>query len=227
MPTNLTVRIAGEGGEGVISTGELLTTAVARARRDVFTFRTYPAEIKGGPAMFQLRFADHPVLSVGTLVDVLMAFNEENVDLHAAELKPDGLLVYDSSVFDPEKKVPASVQLYGVPLTSIAAEGVGLKKTKNMVALALMGQLMGIPLEGFKSIVEEKFGKKGEDVIEKNLKAIEEGYKWGETHPVGRDLIVPASIRKERKLIMSGNEAMSAGALASGCRYYGGSSTGQ
>src|SRR3954469_16111839 len=116
MPTNLTVRIAGEGGEGVISTGDLLTTAVARTRHDVFTFRTYPAEIKGGPAMFQLRFADHPVLSVGTQLDVLIAFNEEAVDLHAADLKKDGLLVYDSSVFDPEKKVSPSIQLYGVPL---------------------------------------------------------------------------------------------------------------
>src|SRR3954467_11831161 len=105
MATNLTLRIAGEGGEGVISTGELLTTAVARTRRDVFTFRTYPAEIKGGPAMYQLRFADHPVLSVGSNLDVLLAFNEEAVDLHAHELKKDGLLIYDSTVFDPEKKV--------------------------------------------------------------------------------------------------------------------------
>src|SRR6185295_6780292 len=108
MPNNLTIRIAGEGGEGVISTGELLTTAVARSRHDVFTFRTYPAEIKGGPAMFQLRFADHPVLSVGSQLDVLLAFNEEAVDLHAAELKKDSLLIYDSTVFDPEKKVPSS-----------------------------------------------------------------------------------------------------------------------
>lgn len=222
MPSNLTIRIAGEGGEGVISTGELLTTAVARSRRDVFTFRTYPAEIKGGPAMFQLRFADHPVLSVGTKLDFLLAFNEEAVELHAADLKKDGLLVYDSTVFDPEKKVPTGTQLLGVPLTSIAADGVGLKKTKNMVALALIGQMIGIPLEGFKSIVEEKFGKKGDEILQKNLRAIEEGYKWGETHSVDKDLHVPASIRKERKLIMSGNEAMSAGAVAAGCRYYAG-----
>jgi 2-oxoglutarate ferredoxin oxidoreductase subunit alpha len=222
MPSNLTVRVAGEGGEGVISTGELLTTAVARTRRDVFTFRTYPAEIKGGPAMFQLRFADHPVLSVGTLLDVLVAFNEEAIELHAAELKKDGLIIYDSTVFDPEKKVPAGTALYGAPLTSIATEGVGLKKSKNMVALALIGQLCGIEIDGFKSLVEEKFGKKGDDVLQANLRAIEEGYKWGTQHPVDKDLFVPISQRKERKLIMSGNEAMSAGAIAAGCRYYAG-----
>jgi len=131
MPRNLTVRIAGEGGEGVISTGELLTTAIARTRHDVFTFRTYPAEIKGGPAMFQVRFADHPVLSVGNQLDVLLAFNEEAVDLQAGDLKKDGLLVYDSTVFDPEKKVQNGIHLLGVPLTAIAAQGIGLKKSKK------------------------------------------------------------------------------------------------
>src|ERR1700675_3936333 len=59
------VRIGGEGGEGVISCGELLTTALARSNYEVFTFRTYPAEIKGGPAMFQVRSSDQSVLSQG------------------------------------------------------------------------------------------------------------------------------------------------------------------
>jgi 2-oxoglutarate ferredoxin oxidoreductase subunit alpha len=163
------------------------------------------------------------VLSVGDKLDVLLAFNDEAVELHAHELAADGLLVYDSSVFDPEKKVPKGTLLYGAPLTSIASEGVGLKRSKNMVALALIGQLCGIPIDGFKALVEEKFGKKGADVLEKNLRAIEEGYKWGEAHPMNdKDLHVPSSIRKDRKLIMSGNEAMSAGAVAAGCRYYAG-----
>jgi 2-oxoglutarate ferredoxin oxidoreductase subunit alpha len=222
MPVNLTVRIAGEGGEGVISTGELFTTAVARTRHDVFTFRTYPAEIKGGPAMFQVRYADHPVLSVGDKLDLLLAFNEEAVDLHADDLKKDGLLLYDSTTFDPEKKVQKGVSLLGAPLTAIARDVVGLKKSKNMVALAVLGQMLGIPIDGFKSLVNEKFGKKGEDVLEKNLKAIEEGYRWAESHKADKDLLVPSSIRKDRKLIMSGNEAMSAGAIAAGCRYYAG-----
>src|SRR6185295_10102907 len=151
MPNNLTIRIAGEGGEGVISTGDLLTTAVARTRHDVYTFRTYPAEIKGGPAMFQIRYADHPVLSVGTGLDVLVAFNEEAVDLHAHDLKKDGLLVYDSATFDPESKVGEGIQLLGVPLSSIAQEGVGLKKSKNMVALSVIGEMLGIPVDEFRT----------------------------------------------------------------------------
>ena len=45
-------RVGGEGGEGVISTGEMLTLALARAGFEIYTFRTYPAEIKGGHANF-------------------------------------------------------------------------------------------------------------------------------------------------------------------------------
>src|SRR5215467_13527932 len=58
---DILVRIGGEGGEGVISCGEMLTTAFARSSYEVYTFRTYPAEIKGGPAMFQVRASDELV----------------------------------------------------------------------------------------------------------------------------------------------------------------------
>lgn len=43
---DFTVRIVGEGGEGVISTGELFAQAVARTEYHVFTYITYPAEIR-------------------------------------------------------------------------------------------------------------------------------------------------------------------------------------
>jgi len=222
MPDNLTVRIAGEGGEGVISTGEILTSAVARSHHDVFTYRTYPAEIKGGPAMYQLRFADHPILSVGTTSDVLMAFNEEAVDLHSSLLKKDGLLIYDSSTFDPEDKVPKGTSMLGVPLTSIANDAVGLKKSKNMVALGVLAGMIDIPKSEIRTLVIEKFGSKGEEVLNKNLQAIEEGMNWSLAHTADRNLKVQSSILKERKLVMSGNEAMASGAIAAGCRYYAG-----
>ena len=83
--------------------GIFLTLALARTRHDVYTFRTYPAEIKGGPAMFQVRCGDHPVLSQGTLMDVLLAFNDEAIQLHLKDLGPQGVLVYDSANMEETK----------------------------------------------------------------------------------------------------------------------------
>src|SRR3989338_8214976 len=94
-------RVGGEGGEGVISTGEMLTTAAARAGFEIYTFRTYPAEIKGGHANFQVRAGSKLLLSYGAGVDVLLAFNQEAYDKHIQDVKPGRVIIYDSDSFTP------------------------------------------------------------------------------------------------------------------------------
>src|SRR3990167_8277508 len=86
-------RVGGEGGEGVISTGEMLTLALARAGFEIYTFRTYPAEIKGGHANYQVRASGELLLSQGALVDVLVAFNEEAFQKHVKDVRPGGVVV--------------------------------------------------------------------------------------------------------------------------------------
>ena len=52
------IRVGGEGGDGVISCGELFASAAARTENHVFTYITYPAEIRGGFSMIQIRVRD-------------------------------------------------------------------------------------------------------------------------------------------------------------------------
>ena len=93
---DITVRLAGESGEGVISGGDILTTGAARTGYWALTFRTYPAEIKGGPCMYQVRVGVDEVHSQGNAVDLLMCFNQEAFDLHHHELAADGHIVCDA-----------------------------------------------------------------------------------------------------------------------------------
>src|SRR3989338_7106617 len=111
-------RVGGEGGEGTISCGEIIALAAARAGLGIYTFRTYPAEIKGGPAMFQVRAGRELILSQGTELDVLICFNQEAYDLHAKDLKKrGGCLIYDSSSCVPP--AGAADFLYGFPASEI------------------------------------------------------------------------------------------------------------
>jgi 2-oxoglutarate ferredoxin oxidoreductase subunit alpha len=73
------VRIGGEAGEGVISCGELFAQAAARTEYHVFTYITYPAEIRGGFSMVQVRIRDWTIYSMGNEIDYLVAFNQEAV----------------------------------------------------------------------------------------------------------------------------------------------------
>ncbi len=216
---DILIRIGGEGGEGVISCGELITTALARASYEVYTFRTYPAEIKGGPAMFQVRSSDALVLSQGKLADILVTFNEEAFQLHGQSIRPDGLLVYDPAHYKPE----GTFECYGVPLEEITLQVVKSKLGKNVVALGIVSRILGMPLELLEELVHDRFGKKGEIVVAKNHEALHAGYSYVDQHPFKKNLPkFEAKPSTYKRIVMSGNEALSTGAISAGCRYYAG-----
>ncbi|MBI4597417.1 MAG: 2-oxoacid:acceptor oxidoreductase subunit alpha [Candidatus Omnitrophica bacterium] len=213
-------RVGGEGGEGVISTGEMLTTALARAGFEIYTFRTYPAEIKGGHANFQVRAAGKLLLSYGDAVDVLLAFNQEAYDKHVQDVRPGGVIVYDADSFTPPASTGAV--FYGVPLTSLATEKVGIKLTKNIVALGFLADFFAIPSEVFTELLKEKFGRKGEMVVQKNLTAFQVGVDCARQTKKQDQIKLGVGPRKTKELVLSGNESLALGAIAAGCRIYAG-----
>ncbi len=219
---DIVFRIGGEGGEGVISTGELLTRVLARANYDIYTFRTYPAEIKGGHANFQVRASDRVLLSQGDKVDVLLAFNQEAFDRHIQSLKRNGVLLYDSDSLTLPEGVN-SYTGYALPLTKIAVEQIGLKFSKNIVALGAMAQLFNIPLDTFEGLIADKFRKKGEEVYAKNIQALKAGYEYAAQHVRKQDTYRLEPVTQKRDVVvMTGNEAMALGAVAVGLKVYAG-----
>jgi len=101
MKNEVTIRIGGESGEGTISGGDILALAAARWGYYVYTFRTFPAEILGGPCLFQVRISDSPVKSMGDATDVLICLNKEAYDRNIGELRHGGVLIYDRAQRDP------------------------------------------------------------------------------------------------------------------------------
>ena len=216
---DLVVRIAGESGEGVISTGELVAQAAARTGFELLTFKTYPAEIKGGHSVIQLRLSDQRVYTQGDQLDVLLAFNQEAYGKSISELKPGGLLIYDSTQFTPPPS--ADRQQYAVPLAEIARTQLKFELGKNVVAVGVVAALFDLPREQLERLLREKFGRKGEDVVNKNLAALEAGISYvreqmGEKPP----FTIKAGKDRGDIVVVSGNQALAMGAIAAGCRNY-------
>jgi 2-oxoglutarate ferredoxin oxidoreductase subunit alpha len=218
----LLVRLGGESGvDNAISAGDVLTLSVARSGYHVHTFRTYPAEIKGGPVMFQLRVGVKPVRSLGDRIDVLLAFNEEAWDLHSEVLRPDGVLVFDPGEHDAPEEFPGIS--IGIPLDRLSRD-LNLRKGKNLIGLGALAALLGFDFQQLQSTVEGLYGAKRPQFIESNRMALLTGFQWVRDNvevEVPFRLAPPDSAR-EPQLVMSGNRAIVAGALAAGCRYYGG-----
>ncbi len=213
-------RVGGEGGEGVISTGEMLTLALARAGYEIYTFRTYPAEIKGGHANYQVRASGALLLSPGSAVDVLLAFNQEAYDKHIQDVHPGGVLVFDSDSFTPPPS--ESLIYYAIPMSSLATEKVGIKLTKNIVALGALAQLFDIPIATFQELLRDRFLRKGQAVVDKNLQALQVGVDHIKSIKKQEALLLGPGPRKTKELVLSGNESLALGAIAAGCRIYAG-----
>ena len=214
---DLVIRVAGESGDGSSATGEMLAQAAARSGLHVFTFRTTPAEIKGGPVMFQVRAANIPVRSMGDAVDVLVAFNQEAWQLHHAELHARSVVLYDPV----ECTLPADFAgvAYPTPFSELAQANGG-KRGKNVAALGVVAALFGLGHTKLEEIVRAKLGRKAA-LLEANLAALHAGVAYSQQIERRDRLWMEAQSEHER-LVMTGNQALVAGALHAGVRFFAG-----
>lgn len=224
MPRHdITVRVAGEGGEGVISTAEILTRSAVNSGLEVFTFRSYPAEIKGGLAMMQVRISTDDIASIGRNTDILMAFNQEAFDVWGDRMSPGAVLLYDPRHCTVPEDYPFT--RVEVPLHDIAMRETGARISKNIVALASMIGALDIPQEFPRALIEKKFKRKGDTVVTNNFKAFEAGFTILRDDPrLAAMRLAPSKTgrKPDGRVILSGNQALSLGAIAGGCRFVAG-----
>lgn len=222
MKNEVTIRIGGESGEGTISGGDILALAAARWGYHVYTFRTFPAEILGGPCMFQVRISDQPVKSMGDYADVLICLNKEAFDRNVSDLRHGGVLIYDPSDFTPET---GDFITYAIPFNEIARKEVQLFQTKNMVMLGAISGLFGPPLEAISQVVQSKLSKSRKanaTLMEKNMLALEIARNYVLEKLSKHDPYILGSVEKADRVVLNGNQAVVAGALAAECRFFAG-----
>lgn len=219
--SDLVMRIGGDSAAGgIVTTGEVLARIAASAGLEVYTTRTIPAEIKGGHVMFQVRVADQPVYSQGDELDLLVAYDQESYDLYLGLLKPGGILVYNSNdLRAPEGVAPA----YGLPLDDLARQ-IDFMRGRNIILIGALVKLFDLPYERAAEVVRKQLGRK-QELLDQNLKALQTGYRYVE------ETISPAALfhlpvvskqGADERLALSGNQALSIGAIAAGCRFFAG-----
>lgn len=217
MISQLSWKIGGQQGEGVESTDRIFSTALNRLGYYLYGYRHFSSRIKGGHTNNKIRISTQPIRSIADDLDILVAFDQESIDLNAHELRAGGVVVADAK-FNPVVPEGADIRLFPVPITAIAEE-LGTSLMKNMVASGASWALLGLPLDVFNRAVEEEFGRKGAAVVEKNLEAVKRGADYVldlAGGPLDEFKLMPAD--GKQKLFMIGNDAIGLGAVAAGCR---------
>ncbi|WP_042472081.1 2-oxoacid:acceptor oxidoreductase subunit alpha [Bacillus ndiopicus] len=218
MLHQLSWKVGGQQGEGIESTGEIFATAMNRLGYHLYGYRHFSSRIKGGHTNNKITVRPTQVRSIADDLDILVAFDQETIDVNYKELTASSIILADAR-FEPASPEGCTAPLFAVPFTEIATE-LGTSLMKNMVAIGATAALLNLEETVFQSVVEEIFGRKGEEVVAKNIEAIQKGREAiaeqiGDR--VGEWALAPAD--GQRRLFMIGNDAIALGAIAAGSRF--------
>jgi 2-oxoglutarate ferredoxin oxidoreductase subunit alpha len=243
---NVTIRFAGDSGDGMQLTGDRFTNATVRIGNDIATLPDFPAEIRApagslpGVSGFQLHFADHDILTPGDAPDVLVAMNPAALKTNIDDLEPGGTLVVNTDAFTKANLKKAhyernplddgsldGYQVFKVPITQMtvgALEGHDLsskdkQRAKNMFALGLMSFMYSRPTEPTIQWLRRKFASRPE-IAEANITAFKAGWAFGETTEVFAHTyeVDPAHLPQGRYRQITGNLALAYGLIAASDR---------
>ncbi|WP_347814336.1 2-oxoacid:acceptor oxidoreductase subunit alpha [Alkalihalobacillus sp. LMS39] len=218
MINQLSWKVGGQQGEGIESTGEIFAIALNRLGYYLYGYRHFSSRIKGGHTNNKIRVSTTPLNAISDDLDILVAFDQETIDVNVHELREGGIVVADAK-FNPTIPEGTKATLYAVPFTEIANE-LGTSLMKNMVAVGASSAILGLSPEGYRPVVEGIFKKKGMSVVEKNMEAIKAGadfFKKEAADQIGDFYLAEADGKKRMFLI--GNDAIAMGAVAAGCRF--------
>ena len=212
--TSVCIRVAGANGDGVESSGAMLIKVASRDGLHVFAYRGFQSIIRGGHVWNQVRIGDEKLYSHGEGIDVLIALNQDAIKNQKSHLNKGAAVIYDPDKVDA-KELEGKYRLVGIPLLDIAVKVSGDPIMRNVVAIGAALKIVGIDLEVFNDVIKSMFTRKGEKIVDENVKSAEMGYNHAEA-----EKLFDLKGDGRSRYTMDGNTALSIGAYASDCKFY-------
>jgi 2-oxoglutarate ferredoxin oxidoreductase subunit gamma len=167
--------IAGFGGQGVISLGQLWVYCGMKEGKEVTFFPFYGAEKRGGIARASVIVSDHEIASpLVTSPDSAVVMNMDSLPLCEEVLKQGGTLFVNSSLVKVESR-RKDARVIKVPCNELAEE-IGDVKIANMVMMGALSKATGaVALDKLEAVLKSFFPENKHKFIPMNLKAISAG----------------------------------------------------
>ncbi|HMG33573.1 MAG TPA: 2-oxoacid:acceptor oxidoreductase subunit alpha [Blastocatellia bacterium] len=240
----VTIRFAGDSGDGMQLTGTQFTKTTAIMGNDISTLPDFPAEIRApagslpGVSGFQLNFSSHDIRTPGDAPDVLVAMNPAALKVNLSDLEPGGILIVNEDAFNENNLKKAAYarnpleddslsgyRVFKLPITTLNRAALRdqvklppkeIDRCKNFWALGLMYWLYDRPLEPTQKWIEARFGKGTPEVMKANQTALKAGFAYAEAAEIFTThyRVRRAAIAPGKYRNITGNEATALGCVA-------------
>ena len=199
----ISILIGGKAGDGIKQGGNAIARLLNRMGYWVFLYEDYPSLIRGGHNFAIIRASSQRMSAHKDKVDVLIALNQETLDIHKDRIKKDTIIIFDSDKIDFNKGV-------GISMSKFAQENDLPEIVRNVISLGILAKVLGIGFGLVEEIIESSLKVK----IKENIEVAKLGYKRGER------VISLEKLNNIYKPLLTGNEAISLGAVKAGLRLY-------
>ncbi len=220
VKNEISLRVAGENGDGVFSSGETFAKICSRSGLNVHGSRSYQSIIRGGHVSYSIRAANHQVKACANYIDVLIAIRKDSFIVDTPMLTKGSIILYDSvgsRIDNPE--VPEGVKLIDIPAAEIARKYSTKKIMKNTVFMGAAIGLYNLDLDIYIELIKHTFGRHGDEVVKANISAAREGFEWAKknTEPIEHNIKID---KNAKKYYIGGNEAIAFGMLNGGLQSF-------
>lgn len=216
---SLSIVLAGEAGQGIQTVEYILTRVLKLSGYNVFASKEYMSRIRGGTNSTEIRISSRRVSSFLDRIDILIPLSKGALQHVKKRVSTETIILGEREIigskFDSHK-----FEVIDIPFSKIASE-VGSRIYSNTVAVGVVSGIFKIEMEILRNFLKNFFSTKGEDIIRKNIEALEKGYE------ISRDLLssakIEVEIQKNRQIkdeiLLNGTEAVALGAIAGGCNF--------
>ncbi|WP_088226417.1 2-oxoacid:acceptor oxidoreductase family protein [Desulfosporosinus sp. FKB] len=168
--------LAGFGGQGVMSMGQLLAYAGLEENKYVSWIPSYGPEMRGGTANCSVTISDKEVSSpIITEPNTLIVLNRPSLEKFEGDIQPGGWLLLNSSLIDLEPR-RQDINVFKIPSADIASEKLNNSRVANMIILGAYIQLIGaVSLESVVNALKKVLPEYRHDLLPLNRRALELG----------------------------------------------------
>lgn len=222
VKNNVNIKLGGEAGQGVESSGMGFARAIARAGLHIFGVQDYMSRIRGGHNWYQIRVSEHPTFAHEPKIQILIALDERTIQEHLDEVVEGGAVIYDADLKVDNNEIKSRGLIpIPLPLLKLAEELGGSKLMLNTAAVAAAAGIMEFDLSYPESIIRDNFGRrKGSEIADRNIRVANAAYEEARKQfaPLF-DWKLEANPNTPKKMVINGNQALGLGALAAGCKF--------
>jgi len=201
MKKDYSILIGGPAGRGSALTSHFIGKIFSDFGYYVFNYRDYPSLISGGHNFNILRISDNPVYSHKDEYDLILAMDQNTIDIHQKKLKEKGFIIGNENL--------KGRKLLSIETAPILKELQASSIVENDIFVGYLFGYLGWPLQIILKIAEKVFNKKV-DLIKR---ALREGYQLAGKRENWEN-------KGKEKYFISGSEAVGVGALFAGIDFY-------